>query len=187
MDRQVLEALVRQGLSIRAIASELGVSQAAVRHWLARHGLATVRSRALARTAVGRGSGATSFEAECPLHGLTRFVRRGDGGTRCLRCRSDAVVARRRRVKEILVEVAGGRCAICGYDRSPVALQFHHRDPTDKAFSIAHRGVTRSLAAALDEARKCVLLCANCHAEVEAGIATLPPPAVEDRGGDGPG
>ena len=25
-----------------------------------------------------------------------------------------------------------------------------------------------------DEAKKCVLLCANCHAEVEAGYAKLP-------------
>jgi hypothetical protein len=34
--------------------------------------------------------------------------------------------------------------------------------------------VTRALAKAREEAAKCVLLCANCHAEVEAGIAQLP-------------
>ena len=37
----------------------------------------------------------------------------------------------------------------------------------------AARGVTRSLAAARAEAAKCVLLCANCHAEVEAGVKRL--------------
>jgi hypothetical protein len=93
----------------------------------------------------------------------------------CLKCRSEAVVARRRRVKVRLVMEAGGRCVLCGYDRSPAALQFHHRDPEQKAFSIAYRGVARSLAAAREEMRKCVLLCATCHAEVEAGVATLPP------------
>jgi Homeodomain-like domain len=187
MERSLLEPLVAQGLSVRAIAAELGISDASVRHLLARYGLATARSRALARTAAGRRSGAASFDAECPVHGLTRFVRRGDGGARCLRCRSEAVVARRRRVKALLVEAGGGCCAICAYDRTPGALQFHHVEPGEKSFAIAHRGVSRSLAAALREAEKCVLLCANCHAEVEAGIATLPPPAADHRGCDGPG
>jgi hypothetical protein len=34
-------------------------------------------------------------------------------------------------------------------------------------------GVARSLVRARAEARKCVLLCANCHAEVEAGMASV--------------
>jgi hypothetical protein len=34
--------------------------------------------------------------------------------------------------------------------------------------------LARALSAAREEAGKCVLLCANCHAEVEAGVATLP-------------
>jgi hypothetical protein len=33
--------------------------------------------------------------------------------------------------------------------------------------------VARSIARARDEAGKCVLLCANCHAEVEAGLVRL--------------
>jgi hypothetical protein len=37
--------------------------------------------------------------------------------------------------------------------------------------------MTRSLAILREEARKCVLLCANCHAEVEAGFAFLAAPA----------
>jgi hypothetical protein len=54
------------------------------------------------------------------------------------------------------------------------ALQFHHLDPMDKEFHIAHRGVTRSIERARAEARKCILLCANCHAAVECGDAALP-------------
>ena len=42
-----------------------------------------------------------------------------------------------------------------------------------KRFSVAGRGVTRSLADAREEAKKCVLLCSNCHAEVEAGVRSL--------------
>jgi hypothetical protein len=65
---------------------------------------------------------------------------------------------------------AGGRCSRCGYDRYIGALQFHHRDGQTKEFGLADRGLTRSLEAVREEARKCTLLCANCHSEVEAGI-----------------
>jgi ferredoxin len=37
------------------------------------------------------------------------------------------------------------------------------------------QGVSRSLAVARTEMAKCALLCANCHAEVESGLVTLPP------------
>jgi 5-methylcytosine-specific restriction endonuclease McrA len=74
----------------------------------------------------------------------------------------------------VLVEEAGGCCAICGYKRSVAALEFHHIVPAEKSFSLSHRGVARSLERARHEASKCVLLCSNCHAEVEAGVATLP-------------
>ena len=93
---------------------------------------------------------------------------------RCERCRKDRVVARRRRVKALLVEEAGGHCLLCGYDRYPGALQFHHLDRSDKSFGLGVRGMARSLERCREEARKCVLLCGNCHAEVEGGIATVP-------------
>ena len=77
-------------------------------------------------------------------------------------------------MKEILVAEAGGRCAICGYDRCIAAMHFHHVDPQEKAFSLADRGLSRSLESARAEARKCVLLCSNCHAEVETGMVSVP-------------
>ncbi len=64
-------------------------------------------------------------------------------------------------------------CAVCGCCRCISALEFHHVAPADKRFALSQEGVTRSLAEARAEASKCVLLCANCHAEVEAGILAL--------------
>jgi ribosomal protein L30E len=54
-----------------------------------------------------------------------------------------------------------------------VALHFHHIDPATKSFGLARRGITRSLERVRAEAAKCVLLCSNCHAEVEAGLVAL--------------
>ena len=79
----------------------------------------------------------------------------------------------RRRAKLRLIEEAGGACAVCGYDRCVRALHFHHVDPATKEFGIARRGHARAIAALREEAAKCVLLCSNCHAEVEAGLIEI--------------
>lgn len=86
----------------------------------------------------------------------------------------EAVTRRKQLVKEILVEEAGGCCAVCGYDRCIINLHFHHVDPAEKSFSLSMH-TTKSLAAYREEMEKCVLLCANCHGEVEAGILVGPP------------
>jgi len=169
IERDVLAELVDEGLSVRGIAARLERSGTTVRHWLREYGLQTARARLSARP---HGTGVAV--RGCPKHGETEFVRRGDDrGWRCLRCRSEAVTRRRQKVKEILVSEAGGRCALCGYDRHIGALEFHHTDPIDKRFSLSHMGIARSLDRARAEAGKCVLLCANCHAEVEAGVQAL--------------
>ena len=90
-----------------------------------------------------------------------------------MKCRSEQVSKQRRRLKRILVLEAGGCCQLCGYDRCPSALHFHHLRPEQKAFSLGQEGAYRSLERARAEAEKCALLCANCHAEVEDGVTTL--------------
>lgn len=166
IEREALASLVDAGCSIRQIATRLDVSAATVRHWLRRYGLRTTARREA-------NPGRRVVECICPRHGKTGFVLRADGGRRCLRCRSDAVATRRRQVKAVLVAEAGGCCQLCGYDRYVGALEFHHIEPALKQFSLASGGIARSLERARAEARKCVLLCSNCHAEVEGGVKSL--------------
>ena len=168
IERAELEALVDAGLSLRAIAARLDVSYSTVRHWLERYGMQTRRA------AQPRGTNARTVERECPLHGVSKFVSySAHDYHRCEKCRAERVVAHRRKVKSLLIAEAGGGCRLCGYDRYPGALQFHHLDPNVKSFNLGLRGVARSLARCRAEASKCVLLCANCHAEVEGGVAVL--------------
>jgi Homeodomain-like domain len=154
--RDELDPLVAAGLSVRAIAERLDVSSATVRHWLKKHGLETSRARRRRQTPRPGKDGPPTLEGVCDIHRTTTFGRRADGYYRCLRCRAEAVSKRRRAVKRILVDEAGGACQICGYDRSVAALQFHHLEPSLKEFSLSHRGVTISLEAARREAAKCV-------------------------------
>lgn len=166
--------LVKQGASIRAMADEFGVGYSTMRYWLERLDLETARS---VRKAEADRAGEAGFRRpylQCPKHGRTAFHARPEGGYRCAKCNARAVAERRRQVKRTLVEEAGGCCRICGFGQHPAALHFHHVDPSTKKFHLAHTGASRGIARMRAEAAKCVLLCANCHALVEAGVEKVP-------------
>ena len=122
VEKDELQRLIEQGLTIREIAKRVGRGSTTVRYWLARHGLRTVGAEQR--------------------------------------------------------ELAGGR----GYDAYVGALQFHHMDPDSKTFGLSQGGFTRSLEAVRAETRKCVLLCSNCHAEVEGGFRALPSGLLTEAG-----
>ena len=73
------------------------------------------------------------------------------------------------RLKERMLYVMGGKCQICGYDKCPQALEFHHINPEEKEFTIAYNQ-NKSWETNAKELRKCTLLCANCHRELHAGL-----------------
>ena len=175
IERERLESLVERGWSIAEIAGEVGRSKGTVRHWLKRYQLRTKnRSRAMDPRAVqAKEAGMLVTTLTCKRHGETEFCLEGRGYYRCKRCRTEQIVRHRRRLKSVLVAEAGGRCAICGYDRHQAALHFRHVDPATKRLEIG-RGIGLSLEALRAEARKCVLLCSNCHAEVGEGGADVP-------------
>jgi hypothetical protein len=54
------------------------------------------------------------------------------------------------------------------------ALQFHHLDRAAKSYGFSRHGLAISIDSLRAEMRKRVLLCGNCHAEVEGGLTTLP-------------
>ena len=173
LSREALEAAIATGASIRGIATDLDVSEGTVKHWLRRYGLETRRAARMRASEVAHRTEREVVEIRCPRHGLAAHILEGRGSFRCTRCRSQWVTDRRRRVKAILVEEAGGRCQRCGFAGHPTALHFHHVDPSQKQFSVSGAGITRSIARARAEAKKCILLCSNCHALVEAGVATV--------------
>jgi transposase len=185
LTREILSAMVDEGLTLAEIARRVDRSVSTVRYWLKKYGywpLPAGERRAKVRLA--RRQGVKKLQLECPRHGRTEFIIENSGRSRCLRCRREAVVQWRRRAKLRLVAEAGGRCILCGYDEFPGALQFHHLDPSQKSFGLAMRGLTRSIERLREEAAKCVLLCANCHAKVEWGDVVLPSVEEISENGD---
>lgn len=74
---------------------------------------------------------------------------------------------KQRAIKHQLIIYKGGKCERCGYNKCEGALQFHHKDPSQKEFSLGQINLSKELNMDIlyKEVDKCELLCANCHAE----------------------
>jgi hypothetical protein len=126
---------------------------------------------------------------QCPKHPNSCFYwnitknRPQTGKWKCKGCNVEAVSESRRQQKKKLAGMLGGKCQCCGYNRCIGALDFHHVDPTTKEFNISQNGLTRSIHKVIEELRKCALVCANCHREIENGLRENPSlisPATEE-------
>lgn len=93
----------------------------------------------------------------------SKNINTGNGTTTklCLRC---LVSRSRHRLKQKMVDYLGGSCKKCGFNKCISALHFHHVDPTTKSFTISGSH-TRKWSILQEELDKCILICANCHAE----------------------
>ena len=98
---------------------------------------------------------------------MITFIERFD-----MRSSYENVKEWRRNTKLRLIEAFGGECAICRYSKSKEVFDFHHLDPGDKESLITAKCM--SWVRVVAEVRKCVMLCANCHREVHAGVAIVP-------------
>ena len=91
------------------------------------------------------------------------YRKKGHLKSKCSTCDS---VAKRRGHKARCVAYKGGSCVRCGYNRSVYAMDFHHRNPKDKKFTISGDSYSRKWVYVMAELDKCDLLCANCHREI---------------------
>lgn len=112
---------------------------------------------------------------------MDSFAPRKDRGNKphswcngCRRKRLDAVVKNRRAKQDKVSEIKRARgCCVCGFNE-PVALDFHHLDPSTKDDTIAQMfAVHASMERIITEMDKCVVLCANHHRMFHAGLITL--------------
>ena len=80
----------------------------------------------------------------------------------------------KKRKKQFAVEQFGGKCTICEYDKCIGALEFHHTDKSKKKESPSNIIMRWSWKRMAKELEQCVLVCANCHREIHAGLISLP-------------
>ena len=85
----------------------------------------------------------------------------------------EAVIKRRKKIREMALGYKGGKCMLCGYNKCPAALDFHHLEKDEKDFGLSAKGITRSWEKTKSELDKCILICANCHRETHSGLTQL--------------
>lgn len=76
---------------------------------------------------------------------------------------------RRQNIKKQLFEYLGGKCNICGLVDHISCYDFHHINPKEKEKEVSYIA-GYSLKRAMEEVKKCVLLCAHCHRKLHAGV-----------------
>jgi hypothetical protein len=83
----------------------------------------------------------------------------------CKKCHATFILKRQRNMKQKCINLLGGKCSRCGYNKFIGALEFHHKDPSTKEMTLSsHR--LHSFKKCEEELKKCILLCANCHREI---------------------
>ena len=155
MEKEALINHLSQGKSIRKISKDTGKSVGSIRYWLKKYELIPA-NRPYNR----------KYHDEHDKE--LKRIYHNQSTTRCNRKRAIE------RKQEILNTLFDGGCCLCGYNKCLQAIEFHHINPKLKSFSLDIRKLRQvTYEAVLEEAKKCVALCANCHREVHHGAASL--------------
>ena len=80
--------------------------------------------------------------------------------------------ARYRMLKLRAMKLLGNKCSKCPIrytGKNAPIFEFHHPDPSKKEAGITRWLLNRAWGAVVDELKKCVLVCANCHNQYHGG------------------
>ena len=177
MERELLKNFVDLNLSTRQIAKENGVSQATIKHWLKKFDLKT-NHLVGGKKEYGEEKFCPKCEKQCSINDFYNKGKKLNGYGWCKACLNTYTVEKQRKLKIMCIEYKGGKCFICGYNSFAGALDFHHLDPKTKDFNIS-RVKNKKFDSIKNELDKCVLLCSNCHREVEGGFTMVGPVGFE--------
>ena len=174
MNEQLLKSYIDSGLSFRKIVEKTGKSLTTIRYWAKKYKLKSNFQRFKDQTKKEHGEFrfCTGCKKEVPTK---EFYTKGGikhSSSYCKICTNQQAIKRQRQTKLKMIEYKGGSCEICGYDKSPAAMEFHHKEPSKKEFTIAHarhRSFDDKMKIELD---KCLLVCANCHREIHEQIVS---------------
>ncbi len=73
-----------------------------------------------------------------------------------------------RKKKLYAIDLLGGKCCRCGYDKCIAALEIHHPHGRDTDYRPVQAWSRERIKKHLEE-NECILLCSNCHREEHNG------------------
>lgn len=169
MDKEYLESLVEQGMSLRELANIFKKSQTTIRYWLKKFGLKT-RNKSFkdGHHYPNKINVDEQYCLCCKIHlnsknGYSRKDR-DIWATLCKQCSRERDFKKRLNFKKKALEYKENYCQSCGYNKDITALEFHHKNSTEKEINPA-KLYYKPWEYAKKELDKCIVLCANCHRE----------------------
>ena len=97
----------------------------------------------------------------------------------CYDCMPEGHQLLRSEFLDLVRKQRGGKCERCGYNTYLGALDFHHIDPSQKEITIGDRDFR--LKDCIEETKKCILICSNCHRELHANLWNIEDLNLEER------
>lgn len=164
MDFNYIILKLKEGFTYPQIAKELDIP------------VTTLKSRCISKgiyaTKIVKQANELKTSKKCPSCKLEKpfnqfYVSKGKM-IYCKKCQTEKCTHRKRTFKKLCLEYKGNSCVKCGYNKCAQALHFHHLNPLEKHFHISSQKsyiLTDKVKLELD---KCILLCANCHAEIHS-------------------
>lgn len=164
MQKEELEKLIEENLSIGQIAKKLNTTKAKIRWQLKIHNLKTQYVK------FGNYPYKNYCCKYCGENKKENFY--GHRKNHCIKCRSKINNNIKYIIKKEFVDYKGGKCSKCGYDKCLAVFDFHHIDPTKKDFNMSRISniATSKKEKIKIELDKCELLCANCHRELHYNL-----------------
>jgi len=157
MEKKVLQEYVEKNYSLNDMAREADCAQSTIRHWMQKYGLKTQRRPH------NKGYHLDRLCSHCGETDESKFY--GHKRTICGKCHCQYTLKKGQEKRIFAIEMLGGKCINCGFDKWTCSLDFHHVDPKikDKKFDSMRSWSKERIE---KEIKNCVLLCANCHRAV---------------------
>lgn len=175
MEEELRKLYLEQCLSREEIAKILNMNVTQIKYYLSKYKI--IRNHDNTPIGVARTCPSCNLYKEASEFYVTiKKTKNGKGlrgGSWCKACMNAQVVQRQHRYKNEAVNYKGGCCSSCGFDKYFGALEFHHLDPSEKDLEMSKFSRHPLDDEGKAELDKCILLCANCHRMIHAGLIQL--------------
>lgn len=163
MNKEIILKAINETEATSTASRLLGVSAMKLRYWMKKYNISPKKTYTPSESK-------TKYCPRCKANKNKDdfFKNRSTLSSYCKKCMYEFNAENRKTFKIKCVEYKGGKCIKCDYNKSMAALEFHHRNPTEKDFQLSGSQLNKQCYLSdkiKNELDKCDLLCSNCHRE----------------------
>lgn len=173
ISKEDMENHINNNLSIRELSKLFSVGESKIKTMLKNYGLKTKNVKNKDNIEITTTN--LKVCAKCKIKKKLSYFyvsKKGKIHSWCRECNNKESYSKQTSIKSKAVNYKGNMCNLCSYNKYNGALEFHHLNTNNKDFNISDLR-TYSWEKLKNELDKCVLLCANCHREIHAGVTKL--------------